>query len=168
MTGVSDTLKNIVNFLTSPFESGRNDDQFFEEMGDEYVDYPTERNLAIDPAFTKPSVSAPDRSRLKVVDHPAMRAAHELIVCEPRVYSETKELVQHLKDGKTLIVNLHLLDKEQSMRVVDFLCGCTYALDGNQQKIGDCVFIFTPRNINLNNEIQKSKLYRDALWNQPQ
>jgi len=61
-----------------------------------------------------------------------------------------------------------LLDKEQSMRVVDFLCGCTYALDGDQQKIGDCVFIFTPRNINLNNEIQKSKLYRDALWNQPQ
>jgi len=88
LTGVSDTIKNFVNIITSPFESGRNDDDFFGGVDDDYVDYPTERNLALEP---KPQ----ERSRLKVVDHPAMRAAHELMVCEPRVYSETKELVQH-------------------------------------------------------------------------
>ena len=54
------------------------------------------------------------------------------------------------------------------MRIVDFLCGATHALSGSQQKIGDSVFIFTPVNVALSAEAQKSNLYRDALWNQPQ
>jgi len=76
--------------------------------------------------------------------------------------------VKQLKDKKTVILNLHLLDKEQAMRIVDFLCGATHALNGNQQKIGDSVFIFTPSNVALSAESQKSKFIRDALWNQPQ
>ena len=76
--------------------------------------------------------------------------------------------VKHLKEKKTIILNLHLLDKEQSIRIVDFLCGATHALNGNQQKIGDTVFIFTPSNVSLSAESQKSKFIRDALWNQPQ
>ena len=71
-------------------------------------------------------------------------------------------------DRKTIVLNLHLLDKEQALRIVDFLCGATHALSGSQQKIGDSVFIFTPVNVALSAESQKSKFLRDALWNQPQ
>jgi cell division inhibitor SepF len=73
-----------------------------------------------------------------------------------------------LKERKTVILNLQLLDREQSQRIVDFLCGCTHALDGNQRKIGEFVFIFTPSNINLTQELVNSKLSVDARWNQPQ
>ena len=90
------------------------------------------------------------------------------MVCEPRSYEDSISIVKHLKDRKTVVLNLHLLDKEQALRIVDFLCGATHALSGSQQKIGDSVFIFTPVNVALSAESQKSKFLRDALWNQPQ
>lgn len=161
MAGVSDKIKSIVGFLTSGFESR---DDIFDDMQSEIEEYPVSDNLALEPMYS----SAPIKSQTpNVVSHPSFKG-YEVLVCEPRSYDECVQIVKHLKDKKTIILNLHLLDKEQSMRIVDFLCGATHALNGNQQKIGDAVFIFTPSNVTLNAESQKSKFIRDALWNQPQ
>ena len=61
-----------------------------------------------------------------------------------------------------------MLDYEQKQRVVDFLAGATFALDGNQQKIGEDVFIFTPTNVNITAEQEKKAAasITDAFWNQ--
>ena len=161
MAGVSDKIKSIVGFLTSGFESR---DDIFDDMANEIEDYPVNDNLALEPMYS----SAPIKSQApNVVSHPGFKG-YEVLVCEPRSYDECVQIVKHLKEKKTIILNVHLLDKEQSMRIVDFLCGATHALSGNQQKIGDAVFIFTPSNVTLNAESQKSKFIRDALWNQPQ
>lgn len=158
---VSDKIKSIVGFLTSGFE---NRDDIFDDMVDEMGEYPVQDNLALEPMYS----AAPQRGQdLKVVNHPNYRG-YEVMVCEPRSYDESVSIVKHLKEKKTIILNLHLLDKDQSMRIVDFLCGATHALNGNQQKIGETVFIFTPMNVALSAESQKSKFIRDALWNQPQ
>ena len=139
MTSVSDKIKSIVGFLTSPFESGKEDD-FFGDLQEEFeTGYETDRNAALEPAFKQTSP----------------------------IRNERIQIAQALKERKTVILNLQLLDREESQRIVDFLCGCTHALDGNQRKIGDFVFIFTPNNINLTQEMVSSKLTRDALWNAP-
>lgn len=158
---VSDKIKSIVGFLTSGFE---NRDDIFDEMVDDAGDYPIQDNLALEPMY---SSSASKSQELKVVNHPNYRG-YEVMVCEPRSYEESVGIVKHLKEKKTIILNLHLLDKEQALRIVDFICGATHALSGNQQKIGETVFIFTPNNVALSAESQKSKFIRDALWNQPQ
>ena len=90
------------------------------------------------------------------------------MVCEPASYEDAMSLVKHLKDRKTVILKLDMLDRENALRIVDFLCGATHALGGSQQKIGDSVFIFTPINVSLSADSQKSKFLRDALWTQPQ
>ncbi len=159
MAGVSDKIKSIVGFLTSGFE---NRDDIFDDMASEMDEYPVSDNLALEPMYpSKQSQSS------NVVSHPGFKG-YEVVVSEPRSYEESVSIVRQLKDRKTVILNLHLLDKEQAMRIVDFLCGATHALNGNQQKIGDSVFIFTPSNVSLSAESQKSKFIRDALWNQPQ
>lgn len=167
MTGVSDKIKSIVNFLTSPFDSGREED-IFDDMTQEFqADYPIDRNVALEPAFK--SMHTPKMSHernLKVV--PMTNKGYEVVVFEPRAYNESITIVEALKERKTVILNLQLLDREQSQRIVDFLCGCTHALDGNQRKIGEFVFIFTPNNISLSQEVMNSKMSRDALWSQPQ
>ena len=99
--------------------------------------------------------------------HPNYRG-YEVLVCEPRSYDDSVDIVKQLKERKTIILNLHLLDREQSLRIVDFLCGATHALNGNQQKIGDTVFIFTPNNVSLTADTQKNKFLRDAIWSQTQ
>ena len=94
----------------------------------------------------------------------AKAGAHEVVVIEPKAYNESITIVEALKERKTVILNLQLLDREQSQRIVDFLCGCTHALDGSQRKIGENVFIFTPSNINISQEFVNSKLSTDAMW----
>lgn len=161
MAGVSDKIKSIVGFLTSGFESR---DDIFEDMASEMDEYPVSDNLALEPMYSSKQIQSPASN---VVSHPGFKG-YEVCVSEPRSYEESVSIVKQLKDKKTIILNLHLLDKDQAMRIVDFLCGATHALNGNQQKIGDSVFIFTPSNVALSSESQKSKFIRDALWNQPQ
>ena len=61
---------------------------------------------------------------------------------------------------------MHLLDAEQSQRLVDFLSGATHAIDGHQQKVGEGVFIFTPCNVAISSETEKARVMRDTFWNQ--
>ena len=159
---VADKFKGIIDFLTSGFE-GR-EDNIYGEMMEDAEEYPTQGNYALDPSYTQQEEKTQNS---KVITHPNFRG-YEVMVCEPRSYEDSISIVKHLKDRKTIVLNLHLLDKEQALRIVDFLCGATHALSGNQQKIGDSVFIFTPNNVALSAESQKSKFLRDALWNQPQ
>ena len=76
-------------------------------------------------------------------------------------------IVKHLKDRKTVILKLEMIDRENALRIVDFLCGAAHALNGSQQKIGETVFVFTPMNVSLSAESQKSRFLKDALWSQP-
>ena len=159
---VADKFRTIIDFLTSGFDN--REDSIYEEMMDGAEGYPVQDNLALNPSYNQNEQKS---QNLKVVSHPNYRG-YEVMVCEPRSYEDSISIVKHLKDRKTVVLNLHLLDKEQALRIVDFLCGATHALSGSQQKIGDSVFIFTPVNVALSAESQKSKFLRDALWNQPQ
>ena len=72
-----------------------------------------------------------------------------LVLFEPRSYSETQEIASFLKLKKAAVVNLHRLQKEQSKRVIDFLSGVIYAIDGDIQQIGPKIFLCTPKNISV-------------------
>ena len=165
MAIVTDKIKSVVDFLVKGFEPR---ETIFDDMAEDDMEggYEVQDNLAIDPAYSYQS--KPEKNQeLKVVTHPNYRG-YEVRIMEPRSFDDAAQIVKHLKDRKTVLLNLHLLDKEQSVRVVDFLCGATHALCGNQQKIGESVFVFTPHNVNLSSDtIQKPKIISDALWNQP-
>lgn len=151
---LTDTVKNLVEQLTKGFDS---DDSGETE---EIIPYSniTDKNLALAPETNK-------STDLKVVSHPTYKGSYDVIVCEPNSFDKSVELVKLLKEKKAIIVNLHLLDSTDARRLVDFLCGAAHALNGNQQKIGENVFIFTPMNVSLSAESQKNKLVKDALWN---
>lgn len=165
---VSEKIKSLVGFLTSGFEN-RGDD-LFEDMADELdVDYPVENNLALAPAYSGYRNERNDRGGdLKVVTHPNYKG-YEVMVVEPRSFGEAAQIVQNLKERKTIVLNLHLLDREQSQRTIDFVCGAAHALNGKPQKVGDMVFVFTPSNVTLSvDSTANVNKFRDSLWNQPQ
>ena len=76
-----------------------------------------------------------------------------LVLFEPRSYSETQDIALYLKQKKAAVVNLHRLQKEQSKRVIDFLSGVIYAIDGDIQQIGPKIFLCTPKNIAVSGNI---------------
>lgn len=162
---VSEKIKSLVGFLTSGFEQ-RN--EVFEDMAEELeMEYPIESNLALAPAYTN-NFRNNDKNDLKVVAHPSYKG-YEVMVVEPRSFGEAGQIVMNLKERKTIVLNLHLLDKEQSQRTIDFVCGAAHAINGKPQKVGDMVFVFTPSNVTLSvDSTANTNKFRDSLWNQPQ
>lgn len=76
-----------------------------------------------------------------------------LVLFEPRAYSDTQEIAIYLKQKRAAVVNLHRLQKEQSKRVIDFLSGVIFAIEGDIQQIGPKIFLCTPKNIGVSGNI---------------
>lgn len=76
-----------------------------------------------------------------------------LVLFEPRAFGEAQDIATFLKQKKTAVVNLHRLQKDQAKRVVDFLTGVIFAIEGDIQRIGPKIFLCTPRNINVTGTI---------------
>ena len=74
---------------------------------------------------------------------------NKMILLEPRAYSESQQIADHLKKRNTVVVNLKRVTPEQAKRIVDFLSGTLYAIGGDLQKLGSGIFLCTPKNINV-------------------
>ncbi len=76
-----------------------------------------------------------------------------LILSEPRSYEETQEIADHLRSRRPVVVNLQRVRNDQAIRIVDFLSGTVYALNGNISKIGPNIFICTPDSVEIHGTI---------------
>ncbi|OCQ91684.1 cell division protein SepF [Oscillatoriales cyanobacterium USR001] len=74
----------------------------------------------------------------------AMNGVSEVVVMEPRTFEEMPAAIRALKERKSVVLNLTIMDPDQAQRAVDFVAGGTYALDGHQERIGESIFLFTP------------------------
>ena len=72
---------------------------------------------------------------------------NKMILLEPRAYSESQQIADHLKKRNAVVVNLKRVTPEQAKRIVDFLSGTLYAIGGDLQKLGSGIFLCTPKNI---------------------
>ena len=71
----------------------------------------------------------------------------KMILLEPRAYSESQQIADYLKKRNTVVVNLKRVTPDQGKRIIDFGSGCLYAIGGSMQKLGDGIFLCTPKNI---------------------
>jgi len=167
---LSEGLKSFVNFFTKSFNDGSDDGAFDFEGGiDDLYGEDVDGTLALDTSY-KTNVK-PERTyerESKVVSHPNTYKSGEVTVIEPRSFSESDQLVKKLIERKTVVLNLDLLDKEQSQRTIDFVCGAAHALNGTAKKISEMVFIFTPSNVALTSESTATQSkFTESLWNKP-
>ena len=77
----------------------------------------------------------------------------KMILLEPRAYSESQQIADHLKQKNTVVVNMKRVTADQAKRIVDFLSGTVYAIGGDLQKIGTGIFLCTPQNVNVEGSI---------------
>ena len=93
------------------------------------------------------SVSAEDA--VKEAD----KTGNKMILLEPRAYSESQQIADHLKNRNSVVVNLKRVTSDQAKRIIDFLSGCIYAIGGTMQKIGVGIYLCTPKNVNVQGKI---------------
>jgi len=96
--------------------------------------------------------------RAKVV---AMHAISQLnvVVSMPESFEDARDIADHLKQKRPCIVNLEAVENVVSRRIVDFLGGAVYAVDGNMQRVSSGIFLLTPYDVNIMGD------YKDELLN---
>ena len=70
--------------------------------------------------------------------------AAEVTLMEPRSFDEMPRAIQALRERKTVILNLTMMEPDQAQRAVDFVAGGTFAIDGHQERVGESIFLFAP------------------------
>jgi len=83
---------------------------------------------------------------------------YEIVVYEPRVYEDSLSISTKLRQGNPVIINLKNLDPTEGTRLIDFVCGTAYAIDGHMIKIGESIFLFAPQNVLITDMEEKTSL----------
>ena len=90
---------------------------------------------------------------IKAADALTEDGKSKMILLEPRAYSESYQIIDHLKGRNAVVVNLKRVTPTQAKRIVDFLSGTLYAINGDLQKLGGGIFLCTPNSINVEGKI---------------
>lgn len=77
----------------------------------------------------------------------------KVVLCEPRTYNEAQEIADNIVNRRAVVINLERVDHAQAKRIVDFLSGTVYAVNGDIQKLGMQTFLCTPDNVEVSGTI---------------
>ena len=78
----------------------------------------------------------------------------EVVLCHLDSFADTSGAADHLRARKAVILNMENVDKAMARRVVDFLSGCAYALDGKVKKIAQSTYLFCPHNMEVSGDLE--------------
>ena len=76
-----------------------------------------------------------------------------IVLFEPRNFDEAEEIGRHIKSKRACCVNLHRMPSEYRQRIIDFLSGVVYGVDGSIKKIGENVILCSPKNLQVSGDI---------------
>ena len=156
--------------LTHPYSEPEDD-------YDDYDDEPFEDDepaAAPDPAPRRNPVSSFSSSRSSVTNEMPRNggarvvnlnngAQIQVILVRPERFDQVSEIADNLRDKRAIVLNLESTNKDVARRLVDFLSGCAYALDGKIKKIAISTYIITPYNVDivgdLIDELENNGLY---------
>ncbi|MFI3313366.1 MAG: cell division protein SepF [Eubacteriales bacterium] len=162
--GFMDELKK----LTRTYNE--DDDAEFDDFGDmdgEETASRTPRASRTAPAYNlddmmDTSTTATPSGNAKVVSlHNG--AKMQVVIVKPTRFDEASEIADSLLERKALVLNLENTEKDVARRLVDFLSGCAYAMQGAIKKIAASTYLITPNNVeiigDLLDELESSGLY---------
>ncbi len=93
----------------------------------------------------------------KVVAMPQTNAI-KMVISQPTTFEQSDEICSFLKEKKSVIVNLEYVNKDVARRIVDFISGGVYALDGYIQKVSNSIFLVAPSNYEITNEMAREEM----------
>ena len=166
--GIFDELKRMAH----PFEDEDDDFEEFEaaapratdrrERGIERYERPERIERAPRSDSYSNVTSLEEERRNKVVN---IRAATQLqvVLVKPEKFEDASAIADHLREKRTVVLNLESTNKEIARRLLDFLSGVAYANEGKIKKVAISTYIITPYNVDilgdLIDELETNGLY---------
>lgn len=99
------------------------------------------------------------KNNSKVVSMPQQQGqAIKMVISQPTTFEQSDEICAFLKERKSVIVNLEYVNKDVARRIVDFISGGVYALDGYIQKVSNSIFLVAPSNYEITNDMAREEM----------
>ena len=125
-----------------------------DEEDEEFEDFAPAKNERVEPQTEK-------RNNKVVNIHTTTQL--QVVLVKPERYENSPEIADHLKERRTVVLNLESANKETARRVLDFLSGVAYTNDGQIKRVANSTYIITPYNVDivgdLIDELENNGLY---------
>ena len=152
--GLFDELKK----LTHTYED--EDEEYEEDFPD--VRKPDNTTALFDDRRARAAAAAEERRSNKVVNIHATTQLNVVLV-SPQHFEDASEIADHLKNKRTVVMNLEATNKDVARRLVDFLSGVAYAGEGKIKRVANSTYIITPYHVDIEgdliNELESNGLY---------
>ncbi len=99
----------------------------------------------------------------KVIPMNTAVSSSQMVITQPSSFNEIEEIGEYLKQRKSVIINLENVTKEDARRLIDFLSGATFMMDGTFQPVSNLIYLITPRNIEIQNDVERSKYKQQKM-----
>ncbi|MGL5647728.1 MAG: cell division protein SepF [Clostridium sp.] len=153
-------MANMVSKMKNFFGLG-DEDEDIEEYGEEYG----ENELATEEeAYEENGPVIIGGGRRDKVVNIHNNVAAKVLITKPTSYEESMEICDALTNRRIVVINTANLENKTARRLLDFISGASYALKGDFQEIDKGVYILSPSNVEVTNEL-KSELTSKALFN---
>ena len=152
-----------VKKFAQPYADDEYDDEYDEEGLEGFEEevaeeQPAPRTTRRTPAFnfgsSEPERTAPERADRFSGSVVSMSSKQEVVLFHPANFNDTSTAADHLRNKKAVIVNMENVDKAMARRVVDFLSGCAYAIDGKVKKVAQSTYLFCPHNMDVVGDLE--------------
>ena len=158
----------IINKFMDMFGIGNQD----EEEYDEETNYAENQEIEEEEEFyTKPksrsrrSFSDIERENpyggrsidTKVIPMNTSVSSSKMVITQPTCYEDVEEIGAYLKNKKSVIINLENVGKEDARRVLDFLSGAAFMIEGTIQRVSNLIYLMAPKSVEIQNDIDKSQ-----------
>lgn len=145
--------------------------QLKEEIEQEQREAEEEEEEEEVPKFERPS-GHQDASARNVVDFTSAASAREnggnlkmkVIVIEPKTFDDAQQVANCLREKKPVVINFENTDADDAKRIIDFISGTTYALNGEIKKVGHNVFFCAPNNVNVTYTEEERRVSTEMPW----
>ncbi len=99
-----------------------------------------------------------DGTEARVISVNNGMSSSKMVITQPTCYNDVEEVGTYLKNKKSVIINLENVGKEDARRVLDFLSGATFMIEGNIQKVSSLIYLMTPRTVEIQNDLETAQV----------
>ena len=136
-------------------------DEGYEEYGEdgytEDVEEATYEEPVQQPSRRGVSAQVSDAGAARVISVNNGMSSSRMVITQPTCYNDVEEVGTYLKSKKSVIINLENVGKEDARRVLDFLSGATFMIEGNIQKVSSLIYLMTPRTVEIQNDLENAQ-----------
>ena len=164
-------LKDSWNSVKNFFGGNQDDGYEYEEYSDDTYEEEFQQPVVTAPvAGGNGPVASAVKPKTGGYNTVAQRSSGmKVVIVEPKAFEDSENIANQLRDMRPVVINFENTDPHEAARIVDFVSGATFALDGKLEKIGKDIFICVPVNVTVDYTDKEYTEISDKLaWKEPQ